>query len=147
MNEELTRKTKNYQKINIIEEIKMEMLRNDQKKLWMKQFQVNLNDEEVTEKTMTAMAQYIKVRLAGLQYMENKEQGLLEQLKNTQKQHDNLARMQQLQIRKRRPGSPVDSALAEAEPGLTPLHLEIEEIRHKTIQSSKSRLEQNWRKS
>ena len=29
MNEELTRKTKNYQKINIIEEIKMEMLRND----------------------------------------------------------------------------------------------------------------------
>ena len=85
MNEELTRKTKNYQKINIIEEIKMEMLRNDQKKLWMKQFQANVNDEEVTEKTMTAMAQYIKVRLAGLQYMENKEQGLLEQLKNTQK--------------------------------------------------------------
>ena len=38
MNEELTRKTKNYQKINIIEEIKMEMLRNDQKKLWMQQF-------------------------------------------------------------------------------------------------------------
>ena len=66
MNEELTRKTKNYQKINIIEEIKMDMLRNDQKKLWMSQFQANANDEEVTEKTMTAMAQYIKVRLAGL---------------------------------------------------------------------------------
>ena len=36
MNEEIYTRTKKHDKINLIEEIKMEMLRKDQRKLWMK---------------------------------------------------------------------------------------------------------------
>ena len=63
------------------------MLKKEQNRLWNKQFKGNQGSHIMT---MNSMNEYMKSRVDRLNNLEDKEQGLIKQLKDTQNHHDKI---------------------------------------------------------